>query len=153
MAHLASDSRGLIVTCPSCGQGNRLAFASLAAQIRCGRCKTELPSPGGVIEPDTAEVFAALIGQAALPVFVDFWAPWCGPCRMVAPEVERLAERAAGEAIVAKVNTEALPEVARRFGIQSIPTFAVFRGGSEVARTSGAIPAPRLHEFLRQASH
>jgi thioredoxin 2 len=151
MSHLATDLRGLIVTCPSCGQGNRLAYASLAARTRCGRCKTELPAPAGVVEPETAEAFAALVGQSALPVFVDFWAPWCGPCRMVAPEIERLAQLAAGEAIVAKVNTEALPDIGGRFGIQSIPTFVVFRGGAEAARTSGAMPAPRLREFLHQA--
>jgi len=151
MSHLATDLRGLIVTCPSCGQGNRLAYATLTARTRCGRCKTELPAPAAVVEPDTAETFAALVGQSALPVFVDFWAPWCGPCRMVAPEIERLAQLAAGEAIVAKVNTEALPAVASRFGIQSIPTFVVFHGGSEAARTSGTMPAPRLREFLLQA--
>lgn len=152
MSHLAADLRGLIVACPSCGQGNRLAYAALAARTRCGRCKTELPAPAGVVEPDSAEVFAALVGQSALPVFVDFWAPWCGPCKMVAPEIERLAQLTAGEAIAAKVNTETLPEVAGRFGIQSIPTFVVFHGGAEAARTSGAMPAPRLREFLRQAS-
>lgn len=82
---------------------------------------------------------------------VDFWAPWCGPCRAVAPELEKVARAAAGEFLVVKVNTDALPDVSERFRIRSIPTMAVFRGGSEVTRTAGARPAADIQAFVRQA--
>lgn len=152
MSPLSADTRGLITPCPNCGQGNRLAYSKLTAHARCGRCQTDLPPVNRIVEVDGAEAFEALVRQSSLPVFVDFWAPWCGPCRMVAPEIEHLAQLAAGEAVVVKVNTEAVPEVARQFGIQSIPTFVVFQRGTEAARTSGSMAAPRLLEFLRQAS-
>jgi thioredoxin 2 len=93
--------------------------------------------------------FDALIRDARVPVVVDFWAPWCGPCRMVAPEIARVAATNAGRWIVAKVNTEALPEIGTRFGIQSIPTMAIFDGGREVSRTLGARPASAIEEFVR----
>ncbi len=150
MASLSTDSRGLILPCPGCQQANRIAFERLAARTRCGRCQAELPAATGVVEVPGEAEFAALSGQSPLPVFVDFWAPWCGPCRMVAPEIERLAQLTANEAIVAKVNTEELPTVAARFGIQSIPTFVVLRGGRELARTSGAMPAVRLREWIHR---
>ena len=152
MPHLTADFRGLIMICPSCGQNNRLAYNKLANRARCGQCKAELPLPARVVEIDAAEVFVALIRCSAVPVFVDFWAPWCGPCRMVAPEIEKLAELSAGEAIIAKVNTEVLPEIASQFRIQSIPTFAVFDRSGEAARTSGAMPASRLREFISEST-
>ena len=88
--------------------------------------------------------FDELVRYAPAPVVVDFWAAWCGPCRMVAPEMEKLAESHGGRAIVAKVDTEALPDVAGRFGIRSIPTMILFRGGHESARISGAMPATEI---------
>ena len=88
--------------------------------------------------------FDALIRDSPLPVLVDFWAAWCGPCRAVAPELERLASERAGHVVVAKVDTEALPDVAGRFGIRGIPTMVLFRGGSEAARVSGAMPAEAI---------
>ena len=96
-------------------------------------------------------LFDALVRAAALPVIVDFWAPWCGPCRMVAPELERVAADNAGRYLVVKVNTDAVPELGERFRIRSIPTMAVFEGGREVARTSGARPAADIERFVRQS--
>src|SRR4029077_12400426 len=96
--------------------------------------------------------FDRLIASASLPVVVDFWAPWCGPCRMVAPELEKVAARQAGRFIIAKVNTDALPDIGDRFRIRSIPTMAVFAEGREVARTAGAPPAPDIEAFIQQAA-
>jgi thioredoxin len=93
-----------------------------------------------------------LEASAASPVLVDFWAPWCGPCRMVAPEIARVAAANAGRYVVVKVNTEALPELGERFDIRSIPTMAVFAGGREVARTAGARPAPEIEAFVARSA-
>jgi thioredoxin 2 len=149
MSTLQLDETGLITTCPNCGQRNRIAFT--AREARCGKCKAALPSPSEPIEvPDEAS-FDALVRNAPQPVVVDFWAPWCGPCRMVAPEIARVAASHAGRLVVAKVNTDDVPELGERFRIRSIPTMAVFDGGREVARTSGAMPAPQIEAFVRGA--
>lgn len=151
MASLSADTRGLIVSCPSCGQGNRRIHDQLGARTRCGRCRNDLPPLAGVLAVSGDAEFSALVNRSSLPVFVDFWAPWCGPCRTVAPEIERLGQLAAGQAVIAKVDTESLPSIAARFQIQSIPTFVVFHHGKEVGRTSGAMPASRLLEWLNQS--
>ena len=151
MAHLSADPRGLILACPSCSQANRLVYRQWDAVIRCGRCKEELRRPAAVVEVADPQSFRALVADVPRPVFVDFWAPWCGPCRSVAPEVERLAGLMDGEAVIVKVDTEALPGLASEHRIQSIPTFVVFHRGSEVARTSGALPATRLKRFIEQS--
>ena len=149
MSTLQLDTTGLIMTCPNCGQRNRIVFN--AREARCGKCKTDLPAPSEPIEiPDEAS-FDALVQQAAHPVVIDFWAPWCGPCRMVAPELARVASTHAGRIVVAKVNTDDVPELGERFRIRSIPTMAVFDRGREVGRTSGAMPAPQIEAFVRGA--
>ena len=148
MSSLTVDERGIIVSCPSCGQRNRIPFGRTA---KCGKCQAALPAPGEPVEIPTADAFDALVRQASTPVVVDFWAPWCGPCLMVAPEIARVAASHAGEWIVVKVNTEALPDLSDRFGIRSIPTMAVFSGGREVKRTAGARPAPQIEAFVREA--
>jgi thioredoxin 2 len=149
MSDLQLDSKGVITPCPSCGQRNRQPFDRLDAETRCGKCQTPLASPGAPIEVPDAASFDALTARATLPVVVDFWAPWCGPCHMVAPELEKVARNAAGQYLVVKVNTDAVPELGDRFGIRSIPTMAVFSGGREAARTSGARPAAEIEAFIR----
>src|SRR5258705_3890212 len=149
MSDLQLDERGFIMGCPSCGQRNRVAFSTREA--RCGRCKSALPPPSQPIEVPNAQAFDALVRDGRQPVVVDFWAPWCGPCRMVAPELARVAASNAGRFVVVKVNTDALPELGERFRIQSIPTIAVFARGQEVARTSGAMPAAQIESFVNGA--
>ena len=144
------DDRGVIVACPSCGKRNRRPFD--ARDARCAACKTALPPPAEPIEIPSASAFDALVKSSAVPVVVDFWAPWCGPCRMVAPEIARVAAANAGRYVVVKVNTDDLPELGERFDIRSIPTMAVFSGGREVARTAGARPAPEIEAFVARSA-
>ena len=151
MSNAELDDRGVIVPCPNCGQKNRAHYTRLSAPFRCGQCKHELSPPSDPIEIPASAVFDRVIASASVPVVVDYWAPWCGPCRMVAPELKKVAARQAGRVLVVKVNTEALPDLGERFGIQSIPTLAVFAQGREVARTAGARPAQDIEAFINQA--
>lgn len=144
------DERGVMVFCPACGQKLRIPFEQLAKTGQCGRCQAPIPPPGMPVEVNDAGSFDQLAARAPLPILVDFWAPWCGPCRMVAPEVEKVAATSAGKFLVTKVNTEELPALAQRFRVASIPTLAVFAGGREVGRTAGARPAAGILDFVRQ---
>ena len=151
MAGLRLDPSGVITACPQCGRANRLAFATLGRTTRCGSCKTALTPPDAPIEvTDTATFDAATSG--ALPVLVDFWAPWCGPCRMVAPELVRVAGQAAGRFLVLKVNTDQLTDVAARFRISSIPTLALVHQGQELDRLAGARPAADILAFAERTA-
>ena len=151
MAGGTLDDRGVIVSCPQCGQKNRLAYDHLGAHVRCAQCKQDIPSPSAPIEAPTTATFDSLVAGSPLPVVVDYWAPWCGPCRMVAPELEKVAARQAGRLIIVKVNTDALTDLGERYGIRSIPTLAVFAGGREIARTAGARPAADIERFVSDA--
>ena len=146
------DDRGVIVECAGCGKKNRLAYERLGDSVQCGECKKRLSAPDAPIEVQRSADFDRLIAQSSLPVVVDYWAPWCGPCRMVAPELVKVAQRQAGHILVVKVNTDALPDLGERYRIMSIPTMAVFAGGREVKRTVGARPAPEIEAFIQQAT-
>lgn len=118
--------------------------ARLSSAARCGRCKQAL-SP---IAVGSAEDFDELISQSPVPVVVDFWAGWCAPCRMIAPELEKLAAAHHGELVIAKVDTEALPQVAARHRIRSIPTLMLFRDGAPARTVAGAMPAAQIASGL-----
>jgi thioredoxin 2 len=148
MSALELDERGLIVDCPNCQQKNRLAFDRLTDAVRCGQCKANLSVPTAPLEVESSSDFDALVAHASIPIVVDYWAPWCGPCRMVAPELAKVAARSDGRFLVVKVNTDVLSDLGQRFAIRSIPTLAVFSGGREVKRTTGARPAPEIEAFI-----
>jgi thioredoxin 2 len=134
----------MIVECASCAQQNRVPAGRLADRAHCAACKAPLLPLAKPVTVRSATEFDELVQQAGVPVLIDFWAAWCGPCRMVAPELEKLASDRVGKVVVAKVDTEALPEVAGRFGIRSIPTMVLMRGGREEKRVSGAMPASAI---------
>jgi len=147
---LQLDERGVIVPCPQCGQANRLSYERVDQAPRCAKCQAALSSPAAPLEVQTDDEFTALTARATLPVLVDFWAPWCGPCQMAAPEVAKVAARGARRWLVAKVNTDELPAPAQRHRATSISLFVLFHHGREVARQAGALPASMLQRFVEQ---
>ncbi len=142
------DTQGILTSCGTCGTANRLKYSTIAREARCGKCKTALPFPDAPIDVPGTAAFDAAITNAGVPVLVDFWAAWCGPCRMIAPEIVKVAGRTAGRALVLKLDTDQQPELSARYQIRSIPTIAVFQHGREVERASGVQRAEALEQLL-----
>jgi thioredoxin 2 len=137
----------MIETCENCGQKNRIAVANLTSHVRCGKCKGPLAPIARPLEADPA-LFDDVLENARVPVLVDFWADWCRPCHLAAPEVQRVAADRAGRAIVLKVDTERYPEIAARYRVQGIPHFVVFSGGRVVFQQSGVAQATEMERWL-----
>jgi thioredoxin 2 len=135
-----------VVVCPNCGTKNRVPAARPGVP-RCGKCQTALPW----ITDAGDDSFAEVVEQATIPVLVDLWAPWCGPCRMVTPALENLARQYAGRVKLVKVNLDESPQVGRRFNVRGVPTLLVLHRGQVVANQVGAAPEPALRGWLEGA--
>ena len=138
----------LVFRCAACGGVNRLPEHRRAEGPKCGRCHAPLDVAGRPLAVDD-DALATLVATAPVPVLVDFWAPWCGPCRAVAPHLEQLAQRLAGRLIVAKVDTDAHQRTAAQLGVQAIPTLAIYHHGQVVQRQAGALMGAQLEAFVR----
>lgn len=135
-----------LLSCPSCGKTNRVP-AQASGHPRCGNCKADLPWIVAAGDSD----FAAVAEQSPVPVLVDFWAAWCGPCRMVSPVLDKLARERPGKIKLVKVDVDKSPGLSRRFDIQAIPTLMVLVDGKVAARQAGAAPAEVLRSWLDKA--
>ncbi len=138
----------MIRACPQCGSKNRVPASKLDREPKCGRCHASLGTLSEPVAVDSAGDLDELLRSSPVPVLVDFWATWCGPCLAVAPELDRLARERAGGAVVAKIDTDRLPDVAARFGVRGVPTLVLFRAGRESGRLTGAMPAAEIARRL-----
>ena len=144
-----TPAQAATIICPACHRRNRVDLARVAMAPQCGVCRSplQLDRPVRATEDDLEDTLAS----ATVPVLVDFYADWCGPCKMMAPAVDELAARNIGTALVAKLNTDQAPQTSGSFSIRGIPTVIVFKGGEEVARQSGALPIGGLESLLQRA--
>lgn len=135
--------------CVHCGAFNRVSENRPAGEPTCGKCKKSLDLSGAP-QAVTTQAYQHALLNSPVPVVVDFWAPWCGPCRAVAPVLDQIARGRAGKVLVLKVNTDEHPEPSAQLGIRGIPTFIAFKDGREVARQVGALPAPQMSHWVNQ---
>ena len=149
MPETTKSSRRATVRCAACGKLNRVDMARAADGPRCGQCGKAIPLDRPL--PLTDAEFARVVRDAEVPVLVDFYADWCGPCKTMAPVLDQLARDRVGEVLVAKLDTDRNPSTSMQFGIRSIPPRIAFRGGREVARETGAVPRPRLDALVSAA--
>ena len=136
---MASPAKSLIVACSNCGAKNRVNFdAALKQQPVCGKCKSPLPAPSTEPVIVTDANFSSVVEKSHIPVLLDLWAAWCGPCRIIAPTIKILASELAGKVLVGKLDVDANPRTSARFRVQSIPTLLILKEGKEVDRIVGA---------------
>jgi thioredoxin 2 len=142
---MSTPTEARVIACPSCGANNRVPNEKLQEGLQpvCGSCKNPLPLTTHPITITDAN-FAEEVERSPLPVLLDMWAPWCGPCRMIAPTIEQLSGELAGRVKVAKLNTDENQMTASRFGVRSIPTLLVLKGGKEIDRLVGALPKQEI---------
>lgn len=139
-----ADQQPGVIRCPNCGRANRVPPAAIRGAPHCGACGAPLPWLADSGEAD----FHAVVEESALPVLTDFWAPWCAPCRVISPLVERMGQELRGRLKVVKINSDTAPSLAARFGIRGIPTLILFDHGQEVARVVGAMDGAALRNWL-----
>jgi thioredoxin 2 len=142
-----------LIRCSSCGATNRVPMDKVARGLKpvCGRCKTEIRADNKPVTVTDA-TFAAEVERSPVPVLLDMWAPWCGPCKMIAPVLEELAEEMAGRVRVAKLNVDENPATATRFNVMSIPTLLVLKGGREMERIVGVQPKTEIVRRLERVA-
>ncbi|MFT6398155.1 MAG: thioredoxin 2 [Bradymonadia bacterium] len=142
----------MIRTCSSCGKKNRIPAAHLADTGTCGSCSTPLGPTAEPIDVRSVAEFDQIVANAKVPILVDFWAEWCGSCRKAAPEVKMTAATVAGQGVVLKIDTMRLPDLASRYGVQSISNFALFRSGKLAFQQAGLVRSDAMVKWIRQAA-